>query len=72
MSILSEETFLEVGQLFKKKYPKPKFGHMCCELDSMSEFSGFVYIKSHMTLHVNSKAQKVNKSSDSLRQPLSL
>ena len=30
------------------------------ELDSMSELSGFVYIKSHVTLHVNSKAQKVN------------
>ena len=33
---------------------------MCCELDSMSELSGFVYIKSHVTLHVKSKAQKVN------------
>ena len=44
----------------KEKFPKPKFGHMCCELDSMSELSGFVYIKSHVILHVNSKAQKVN------------
>ena len=35
---------------------------MCCELDSMSELSGFVYIKSHVTLHVKSKAQKVNCS----------
>ena len=26
----------------------------------MSELSGFVYIKSHVTLHVKSKAQKVN------------
>ena len=33
---------------------------MCCELDSMSELSGFVYIKNHMTLQVKSKAQKVN------------
>ena len=33
---------------------------MCCELDSMSELSGFVFIKSHVTLHVKSKAQKVN------------
>ena len=32
---------------------------MCCELDSMSELSGFVYIKSQVTLHVKSKAQKV-------------
>ena len=27
----------------------------------MSELSGFVYIKSHVTLHVKSKAQKVNR-----------
>ena len=33
---------------------------MCCELTSMSELSGFVYIKIHVILHVNSKAQKVN------------
>ena len=37
---------------------------MCCELDSMSELSGFVYIKSHVTLHVKlhvkSKAQNRN------------
>ena len=32
---------------------------MCCELDSMSELSGFIYIKSQVTLHVKSKAQKV-------------
>ncbi|RMX41556.1 hypothetical protein pdam_00008649 [Pocillopora damicornis] len=31
---------------------------MCCELDSMSELSVFVYIKSHLTLYVKSKAQK--------------
>ena len=55
MPILSEETFLESGQLFKSK-----FGHMCCELDSMSKLSEFVYIKSHVTLHAKSKAQKVN------------
>ena len=61
MSILSEETILESGKLFKElKLPKPKFGHMCCELDSMSELSGFGYIKSHVTLHVKSEAQKVN------------
>ena len=28
MSILSEDTLLESGTLFKKKFPKPKFGHM--------------------------------------------
>ena len=33
---------------------------MGCELDSMSELSGFVYIKNHVILHVKSKAQKVN------------
>ena len=33
---------------------------MCCELDSMSELLGFVYIKNHVILHVKSKAQKVN------------
>ena len=61
MSILSEETILESGKLFKElKLPKPKFGHMCYELDSMSELSGFGYIKSHVTLHVKSEAQKVN------------
>ena len=42
------------------KLAKPKFGHKYCELDSMSELSGFVYIKSHSTLHVKSKAQRVN------------
>ena len=63
MSILSEETILESGKLFKElKLPKPKFGHMCRELDSMSELSGFCYsyIKSHVTLHVKSEALKVN------------
>ena len=55
MSIFSVETLLESGKLFK-----PNFGHMCCELDSMSELSGFVYIKSYVILHVKSKAQKVN------------
>ena len=60
MSILSEETLLESRRLFKKKLPKPKFGVVCCELNSMSVLSGFVYIKSHVTLHVKSKAQKVN------------
>ena len=60
MSILSEETILESGKLFKElKLPKPKFGHMCYELDSMSELSGFGYIKSHVTL-LKSEAQKVN------------
>ena len=44
---------------YLRKFPKPKFEHMCCELDSMSELSGFVYIKSHVKLHVKSKAQKV-------------
>ena len=53
MSILSEETLLESGKLLKKF-------HICCELDSMSELSGFVYIKNHVILHVKFKAQKVN------------
>ena len=44
----------------REKFPRPKFGHMCCELDSMSELSGFVDIKSHVILHVKYKAQKVN------------
>ena len=43
-----------------EKLPKLKFGHMCCEFYSMSELSGFVYNKSHVTLLVKSKAQKVN------------
>ena len=58
---MSEETILESRKLFKElKLPKPKFGHMCRELDSMSELSGFGCIKSHVTLHVKSEAQKVN------------
>ena len=61
MPILSEEMFLIwKWVVISEKFPKSKFGHMCCELDSMSELSGFVYIKSHMTLRVKSKAQKVN------------
>ena len=59
MPILSEETFLEGGQLFKKNSKAEICTHVR-ELDSMSELSGFVYIKSHVTLHVNSEAQKVN------------
>ena len=59
MSIFSVETLLESGKLFKKNL-KPNFGHMCCELDTMSELSRFVYIKSYVILHVKSKAQKVN------------
>ena len=47
-------------EVISEKFPKPKFGHMGCELDSMSELSGFVYIKNHVILHVKSKAQKVN------------
>ena len=58
MSILSKEMILESGKLFKEKLPKLKFGHMWCELDSMSELLGFVYIKSRVTLHMKSKAQK--------------
>ena len=45
MPIFSEETFLESL-------------NTCCELDSISELSGFVYNKCHLTLHVTSKAQK--------------
>ena len=31
---------------------------MCCELDSMSELSGFAYIKSHVILHVKNLKPK--------------
>ena len=55
----AKKRFLKVGS-YLGKLAKPKFGHMYRELDSMSELSGFVYIKSHVTLHVKSKAQKVN------------
>ena len=48
MPILSEETFLEGGQLFKKNSKAEICTHVR-ELDSMSELSGFVYIKSHVT-----------------------
>ena len=61
MPILSEEMFLIwKWVVISEKFPKSKFGHMCCELDSMSELSGFVYIKSHVTLHVKTNAQNVN------------
>ena len=59
MSILSEDTLLEGGTLFKKNFQSRSLD-TCCELDSMSELSGFVYIKNHVILHVKSKAQKVN------------
>ena len=49
MSILSEETHLESEKLFKKNYQSRS-----CELDSMSQLSGLVYIKSHVTKHVSS------------------
>ena len=49
MSILSEETHLESEKLFKKNYQSRS-----CELDSRSQLSGFVYIKSHVTKHVSS------------------
>ena len=57
--ILSEETFLESEKLFKKNFQSRSL-NTCCELDSMSELSVFVYIKSHLTLYVKSTAQKVN------------
>ena len=44
MSILSEDTLLEGGTLFKKNFQSRSLD-TCCELDSMSELSGFVYIK---------------------------
>ena len=55
MSILSEETLFESGKLCEKICQ-----FMCYELDAMSELSGFVYTKGHLTLHVKSKAQRVN------------
>ena len=69
MSILSEETLLESRKLFKKNF-QSRSSDTCCELDSMSELSGSVYIKSHVILHVKSRAQKVNceKSTRSLSQ----
>ena len=59
MPILSEETFLESGKLIKGNFQSRNLD-TCCELNSMSELLWFVYIKSHMTLHVKSKAQKIN------------
>ena len=59
MSILSEDTLLEGGTLFQKNFQSRSLD-TCCELDSMSELSGFVYIKNHVILHVKFKAQKLN------------
>ena len=57
MSILSVEKLLESGKLFKKISKAEVWTR---ELNSMSELSGFVYIRSHVILHVKFKAQKVN------------
>ena len=46
---------MKVGS-YLRKISKAEFGYTCCELDSMSKLSGFVYIKSHVTLYVKSKA----------------
>ena len=59
MPILIEETFLEGGQLFKKNFQSRNL-HSRARARLNVRISGFVYIKSHVTLHVNSKAQKVN------------
>ena len=57
MSILNVEKLLESGKLFKKISKAEVWTR---ELNSMSELSGFVYIRSHVILHVKFKAQKVN------------
>ena len=38
--------------IIKNKMPKPKFVYGYWVVDSMSKLSRFVYIKSHVTLHV--------------------
>ena len=55
----AKKRFLKVGS-YLRKISKAEICTHVRELDSMSELSGFVYIKSHVTLHVNSEAQKVN------------
>ena len=42
------------------KMPKPKFGLEPWMVDSKSKLSRFVYIRGHVTLQVQSKAEKVN------------
>ena len=60
MPILSEETFLESGQLFKKNFQSRNLDTCAASSTQCPNFRSFVYIKSHVTLHVTSKAQKVN------------
>ena len=59
MPILSEETFLESGKLIKRNFQSRNLD-TCAASSTLSELLWFVYIKSHMTLHVKSKAQKMN------------
>ena len=44
------------------KMPKPKFGLEPWVVDSKSKLSRFVYITSHVTLQMQSNAEKVNSS----------
>ena len=44
------------------KMPKPKFGLEPWVVDSKSKLSQFVYITSHVTLQMQSNAEKVNSS----------
>ena len=60
MPILSEETFLESGQLLKKNFQSRNLDTYAASSTQCPNFRSFVYIKSHVTLQVKSKAQKVN------------
>ena len=46
----------------KMPKPKPKFGLEPWVLDSKSKLSRFVYIRGHVTLQLQSNAEKVNSS----------
>ena len=49
-------------EIIYDKMPKPRFGLEQWVVDSKSKLSRFVYIKSHVTLQVQSDAEKVNSS----------
>ena len=61
MPVLSEETSLESGKLLRKIF-KAEVCTRAASSTQMSELSGFVHSKSHVTLQVKSQAQKVNWS----------
>ena len=45
-------------EIILNKMPQPKFGSWVVE--AMSKLSRFIYIKSHITLHVKCNAKNVN------------